>query len=155
MLVMLIRNLLILSTATLLVSGVASPSQATTQQKYVASNASSLVGAHSGDLSAGVQSKKKETAGQRNAKKKAKSYLSFMSFSRKGLIEQLKFEGFSTKDAKYGVDALKVNWNKQAVKKAKSYLSYSSFSKSGLYDQLIFEGFTASQANYGVKKAYK
>ena len=152
---MFIRNFLTLSTAALLMGVTALPSQAAKQQKNIASNVSSVATTQAGDLTVGMQSKKKETAGQRNAKKKAKSYLSFMSFSRKGLIEQLKFEGFSTKDAKYGVDALKVNWNKQAVKKAKSYLSYSSFSKSGLYDQLIFEGFTPSQAKYGVKIAYK
>jgi hypothetical protein len=73
------------------------------------------------------------------------------AFSRKGLIEQLKFEGYSTKDATYGVDALKANWNEQAALKAADYLDMSSFSRSGLIEQLEFEGFTSSQAKYGVK----
>lgn len=92
-----------------------------------------------------------ETIGQSNAVDKANSYLDFSAFSRTGLIDQLEFEGFSTADATYAVDAITVDWNEQAAKKAESYLEFSSFSKSGLYDQLIFEGFTSSQANYGVK----
>jgi|LauGreDrversion4_1035100.scaffolds.fasta_scaffold75149_2 hypothetical protein len=92
-----------------------------------------------------------ETIGQSNAVDKANSYLEFSAFSRSGLIDQLEFEGFSTGDATYAVDAIIVDWNEQAAKKAESYLEFSSFSKSGLYDQLIFEGFTSSQANYGVK----
>lgn len=91
-----------------------------------------------------------ESLSQRNAKEKARSYLSFSAFSRKGLIDQLVFEGFSAKDAAYGVDALKVNWNAQAVAKAKSYLSTTAFSQSGLVDQLVFEGFTRAQATFGV-----
>jgi hypothetical protein len=63
----------------------------------------------------------------------------------------LSYEGFSSKDATYGVDALKVNWSKQAAKKAEEYLDYTSFSRSGLVQQLKFEGFTASQAEYGAK----
>jgi hypothetical protein len=35
---------------------------------------------------------------------KAKSYLSFMSFSRDGLIDQLEFEGFTHSQAVYGAD---------------------------------------------------
>ncbi len=93
--------------------------------------------------------------GKQNALKQAKSYLSCMAFSKKGLIEQLKFEGYTTAQAKYAVNHCKVSWKKQAVKKAKSYLKSSAFSKSGLLDQLKYEGFTTVQAKYGVKKAYK
>jgi len=91
-----------------------------------------------------------ETISQKNAIKKADSYLSYTSFSRSGLIEQLEFEGFSTSDATYGVDAQNANWDEQAAKKAKSYLSYTSFSRSGLIEQLEFDGFTQKQAEYGV-----
>jgi hypothetical protein len=96
---------------------------------------------------------KKLTVAQENAVEKAASYLEYSAFSRTGLIKQLKFEGFSTKDATFGVDAQKANWNEQAVKKATEYLDYSSFSRSGLISQLKFEGFTTKQAEYGVKKA--
>ena len=47
----------------------------------------------------------KETVAQSNAKKSATSYLKYSAFSRTGLIGQLEFEGFSTADATYGVDA--------------------------------------------------
>ncbi len=92
-----------------------------------------------------------QTLGQKNAIKKAESYLDFTSFSRKGLIEQLEYEGFSNAEATYAVDHISVDWNKQAAKKAQSYLDYMSFSRQGLIDQLIYEGFTAEQAEYGVK----
>lgn len=90
------------------------------------------------------------TMGQKNAIKKAESYLDYSSFSRSGLIEQLEFEGFDTADAEFAVDSLNVDWNEQAAKKAESYLNYSSFSRSGLIEQLEFEGFTSEQAEYGV-----
>ncbi|MEU8821194.1 Ltp family lipoprotein [Actinoplanes sp. NPDC048796] len=95
---------------------------------------------------------KELTASQENAVEKAADYLSYTAFSRSALIKQLKFEGFSTKDATFGVDAQKANWNEQAAKKAADYLSHSSFSRTGLIKQLKFEGFTTKQATYGVKK---
>lgn len=93
-----------------------------------------------------------ETAGQQNARESAESYLEFSAFSRKGLIEQLKYEGYSTKDATYAVDAVNANWNKQAAKAAKAYLDMSSFSRSGLIEQLEYEGYTTKQATYGVNQ---
>lgn len=93
------------------------------------------------------------TAGQSNAVRKAESYLELSAFSRKGLIDQLKFEGFSAKDAAYGVDHVDVDWNEQAAKKAQSYLDMTAFSRSGLIEQLEFEGFTAAQARHGVTEA--
>ncbi len=36
--------------------------------------------------------------------KSAEQYLEFSAFSRSGLIDQLKFEGFTTEQATYGVD---------------------------------------------------
>lgn len=94
------------------------------------------------------------TSGEKNALKKAESYLKYSSFSKKGLIDQLEFEGFTTKESTYAVDNVKVDWMEQAVLKAESYLKYGSFSRQGLVDQLKFEGFTDEQAEYGVSKAY-
>jgi hypothetical protein len=91
-----------------------------------------------------------ETVSQSNAVESALSYIEYSAFSRKGLIDQLKFEDYSTADATYAVDAIDVDWNEQAAKSAESYLEYSSFSRQGLIDQLVFEGFTQSQAEYGV-----
>lgn len=76
--------------------------------------------------------KEKETVSQKNAVRKAKDYLNYTSFSRKGLIEQLEFEGFSIEDATYAIDKLNVNWKEQAIKKAKDYLDYTAFSRTGL-----------------------
>lgn len=92
----------------------------------------------------------KETISQSNAKKAASNYLSFMAFSRTGLIKQLEFENYSTADATYGVDAQKADWNAQAAKSAKAYLKLMPFSRTSLIDQLVFEGYTQAQAEYGV-----
>lgn len=91
------------------------------------------------------------TLGERNAAKKALSYLRYSSFSRSGLIDQLEYEGFTHQEAVYGVDQSGANWNEQAALKAESYLKYSSFSRNGLIDQLEYEGFTPQQAEYGVR----
>lgn len=40
---------------------------------------------------------------QRRAIKTAESYLSFMAFSKQGLIDQLEYEGFTYDQASYGV----------------------------------------------------
>lgn len=93
------------------------------------------------------------TSGQANALRAAENYLAFAPFSRQGLIEQLEFESYSTKDATFAVDHVSVNWNEQAAKAAENYLEMSPFSRQGLIDQLEFEGYTSEQATYGVDKA--
>ena len=104
------------------------------------------------DASATKDAAPKESAGQENARKSAESYLDLSAFSRTGLIKQLKFEGFSEKDAAYGVDAQRANWNKQAAASAESYLEMSSFSRQSLINQLQFEGFTPEQAAFGASQ---
>jgi hypothetical protein len=96
-----------------------------------------------------VTSSSSETISQANARKSASSYLAMSAFSSSGLIKQLEFEGYSTEDATYGVDAQNANWDDQAAKSGKSYLDMSAFSRSGLISQLEYEGFTQSQAEYG------
>jgi len=91
------------------------------------------------------------TMGQQQAVSKGRDYLDYAAFSRKGLIDQLVFEGFSADDATFAVDYIAPDWNEQAALKAKDYLDYSSFSRQGLIDQLVFEGFTKAEAEYGVK----
>jgi hypothetical protein len=75
--------------------------------------------------------------------------LDLTAFSRSGLIDQLEYEGYSTQDATYAVDALGANWNEQAARQAEQYLELTAFSRQGLIDQLEYEGFTTAQANYG------
>lgn len=89
------------------------------------------------------------TTGERNALKKAQSYLDFSAFSHDGLVEQLEYEGFTNSEAVYGADNVGADWNEQAVKKSKSYLDFSAFSYTGLIDQLEYEKFTHEQAVYG------
>jgi host cell surface-exposed lipoprotein len=96
--------------------------------------------AHAGTLNSRAQ-----------AVRKANEYLQFESFSLKGLVSQLKFEGFSTSDATYGASHAGANWWKQAAKKAREYLKMEAFSRSGLVGQLEFEGFTPAQALYGAR----
>lgn len=90
------------------------------------------------------------TIGMKNAKKSAQSYISFMAFSRNGLIHQLEYEGYSKEEATYGADNCGANWYEQAGKCAQSYLSFMSMSRKELYNQLIYEGFTPDEATYGL-----
>ncbi|SRR6056297_2585383 len=91
------------------------------------------------------------TTGERNALSKAKTYLDQMAFSRDGLIEQLKYEGFTHQQAVYGADNVGADWNEQAVRQAKIYLDQMAFSRDGLIEQLKYEGFTHQQAEYGAE----
>ena len=95
-----------------------------------------------------------ETSSQENARQTANDYLAYQSFSRKGLIHQLEYEGYSTSDATYAVRALSPDWYEQAAKTAKDYLDSQSFSRKGLVHQLEFDGFTHQQAAWGVGVAY-
>lgn len=85
------------------------------------------------------------------ALKSARKYLEYQAFSHDGLIEQLKFEGFSTEEATAAADQCGADWNEQALKSAKNYLEHQSFSYKGLVEQLEFSKFTTEQAEYGVK----
>jgi Host cell surface-exposed lipoprotein len=101
-----------------------------------------------------------ETAGQKNARESAESYLDTGAFSRNGLIKQLSSsygEGYSKAEAIYAVNHVDVNWNEEAVEAAKGYLDTGSFSRNGLIQQLSSsygDGFTRAQAVYAVNKAY-
>lgn len=91
------------------------------------------------------------TMGQQQAVAKGQDYLDMAGFSRKGLIEQLVYEGFAEADAAFAVDNLAPDWNAQAAKKAQAYIDMTSFSRKGLIDQLVFDGFTKDQAEQGAK----
>ncbi len=90
-----------------------------------------------------------ETVSQKNAVKKAKSYLVYTPFSHDGLVAQLEYEQFSHSDAVYGADNSGANWNEQAAKKAKSYMDISAYSRGSLIEQLKYEKFTQAQGEYG------
>jgi hypothetical protein len=94
------------------------------------------------------------TASQENALRAAESYLAYTAFSKSGLEEQLKYEGYSSSAARYAATHCGANWYHQAAKAARAYLKYTSFSRSGLQEQLEYEGFTTAQARFGVRQAY-
>lgn len=94
--------------------------------------------------------KSSPTTGERNALQQANRYLRTFAFSYDGLIDQLKYEGYTDAEAVYAVDHCGADWDDQALEKAQQYLRSSAFSYSGLVDQLVFEGFTDAQATYGV-----
>lgn len=90
------------------------------------------------------------TLGESNALKHALQYLSYSAFSHDGLVEQLKYEGYTDSEAVYGADNCGADWNEQALSKAQNYLSMAAFSYSGLIEQLEYEKFSNDQAVYGV-----
>jgi hypothetical protein len=88
-----------------------------------------------------------------NAVRAAHEYLQFQAFSLKGLVGQLKYDGFSTSDATYGASHSGAHWMKQAVRAAKEYLRFQAFSRSGMIGQLKYDGFTSAQARHGAVAA--
>lgn len=91
------------------------------------------------------------TMGQKNALKKANSYLNIMAFSYSELVKQLVYVGFTNEEAVYAADNCGADWNEQAAKKAEDYLGIMAFSRDGLIEQLEYVGFTHEQAVYGVE----
>ena len=81
------------------------------------------------------------TVSQKNAIKSAESYLSFMGFSRQGLIDQLSSEfgeKFSVEDATFAVDSLAVDWNAEAASRLRPILDTMGFSCQGKHDRPAF-----------------
>ena len=85
------------------------------------------------------------------AGREARAYLASESFSRFGLIEQLRFDGFSLRDAEEAADALLVDWSEEAAKSAKWFLDEGGYSKVGLIKQLELEGFSTVEARAGLE----
>ena len=86
--------------------------------------------------------------GNAKAINRAKYHLNRMAFSYNRLVDQLKEEGFSPAEAKYGVDNCGANWYYQAYKASLEYFEFTAFSKIGLIEQLEYEEFTKEQATY-------
>jgi hypothetical protein len=88
--------------------------------------------------------------GQRNALAKARDYLRYTAFSKKGLVKQLVSEGFSVDDSGLAVASVGADWDEQAAKKADDYLSHMTFSRRGLVNQLVSEGFSQDESELAV-----
>jgi hypothetical protein len=91
------------------------------------------------------------SANRTQATRAAREYLQVAAFSQKGLVKQLKFDGYSTSDATYGAAHSGANWMQQAVRAAKEYLKLEAFSFSGMVQQLQFDGYTHAQAVHGAR----
>lgn len=92
------------------------------------------------------------STGETNAVKKAKQYLSIIPYSYNGLIEQLKYEGFTEEEAIYAANHCEADWFEQAAKKAADYLELMAYSEDRLIEQLEYSGFTHEQAVYGAEQ---
>ena len=79
----------------------------------------------------------------------AEDDLEWSNFSRDGLIDWLKEEGFTVSEAEFALSKLDVDWNKQAEQRADSYLMNGAYSYGGLIDQLEYDKFTPEQAKHG------
>ncbi len=95
------------------------------------------------------------TPSQKQALKKASSYLSLSAFSHSGLIKQLQYNDFSEEDATYAADNCGADWKEQALKKSENYMSLSSFSKDGLIKQLKYDGFSDEEASYAAEIVFE
>jgi hypothetical protein len=86
------------------------------------------------------------------AVERAKSYLESGAISKKGLVRQLEYEGFSRADAKFAVKYLAPDWDEEAVEAAENYVRFESFSKKSLIELLTTkELFTSPQAKLGAR----
>mgnify|MGYP002627269991 FL=1 len=85
-----------------------------------------------------------------NALIAAKDYIKSDHYSYQELIEQLEYDGYTTKQATYAADNCGGDWFSQAERAAKSYLSTDLFSPSELIEQLELDGFTHDQAQYAI-----
>jgi len=84
----------------------------------------------------------------------AKDHLASATFSRTGLIKQLKSDGFSAAEAAYAADNCGADWFEQAEKAAEKHLARSPFTLDLLVKQLELDGFTAEEAEQGAAEVY-
>ena len=68
-----------------------------------------------------------ETTALENAIESAEEYNKVLAYSKKGIIEKLKYEGFSEDIAECAVKSINANWKENCVKSAYSYLNLFSF----------------------------
>lgn len=91
-----------------------------------------------------------ETEAQSNAVKMAKEYLIDYPCSRKGLIWELEYKGFTKDEAIYGADNAGADWYEQAIISAEEALDSGAYSRRGLIRSLEQDGFTIEEAIHGV-----
>ena len=90
-----------------------------------------------------------------NAIESAEAYSNVFAYSKKELIEQLKYEGFSEDIAECAAKSINANWKENCVRSAYSYLEIISYSKKELIEQLDYVGFTPEEIDYAMNQIYK
>lgn len=90
-----------------------------------------------------------------NAIESAEAYSNVFAYSKKELIEQLKYEGFSEDIAECAAKSINANWKENCVRSAYSYLEIISYSKKELIEQLDYVGFTPEEIDYAINQIYK
>ena len=106
------------------------------------------------DSDSGSQSGSQTAAATENQQKaldKANEYVDTLPLSRKGLIKQLEYDGYTTDVATYAADNCSVNWNKEAKEMAEQYMDSTTYTYKDMVQQLEAEGFTKKQAKFGAK----
>lgn len=106
------------------------------------------------DSDSGSQSGSQTAAATENQQKaldKANEYVDTLPLSRKGLIKQLEYDGYTTDVATYAADNCIANWNKEAKEMAEQYMDSTTYTYKDMVQQLETEGFTKEQAKFGAK----
>ena len=107
------------------------------------------------DITASPYEEKTSKTELENAIESAEAYNKVLSYSKKGIIEKLKYEGFSEDIAECAVKSINANWKENCVRSAYSYLDLFSFSKKELIHQLDYDGFTPEEIDYAMNQIYK
>lgn len=81
----------------------------------------------------------------------AKQYIHSNPFSRKGLIEQLEFEGCSNDVATYGADHCDADWKEQAARDASYTAEKRDYSPGETLKYLKDKEYTEEEAKYGAE----
>lgn len=90
----------------------------------------------------------------RLAVERAAVFLLHAPYSRKGLVEQLVFDGFSPDQAEFGVAHCRTSWSAQALRKANTLMLSENLAKPDLMVSLLYEGFTMEEAEYGSEECF-
>ncbi len=79
-------------------------------------------------------------------------YVKYMDMSYQGLYEQLRYEGFSDVEARYGITNCGADWSQECYDCACSYLRYFRLTESQLRSLLRKEKFTEYQIDYAINR---
>ena len=107
------------------------------------------------EITASPYEEKTKNTELENAIESAEAYSNVFAYSKKYLIEQLKYEGFSEEIAECAAKSINANWKENCVRSAYSYIDLFSFSKKELIHQLDYDGFTPEEIDYAMNEIYK